>query len=102
MSRTIRRKHMRLPRWSRLKLVRLRPYFWMYVPRTEEELKEKLKELRMDSYQLTDNPPAWFRRDLNRLRRARDKQETGRVMVNGIYYEYSYNPRRRDAAWLWT
>jgi len=102
MSRTTRRKNMRLPKWSRLKLVRVRPHFWMYAPRTEEELKEKLRELRMDNHQPWDSPPAWFRRELNRLRRTRDKQETYRVIINGIYYEYSYDPRRRDARWLWT
>lgn len=47
------------------------------------------------------NAPAWFRRDLERVKRAKDKAELKRIMTKGDYEEYSFNPRRDDVGWLW-
>lgn len=101
MSRTIRRRKVRLRGRDKMQWVRVKKYTWIYVPSTPEELKEKLREFRMESYDVYYSPPSWFTRELNRLTRAREKQESRRVMVNGLYEEYSYKPRRRNAKWLW-
>jgi len=46
-------------------------------------------------------PPAWFRKELEAEKRAKDKAEIKRINVQGDHDEYSFNPRKDDVAWEW-
>jgi len=44
---------------------------------------------------------ASFRRDLNRLQRARERQAIQEAFVNDDWEDFCLPRHRRDAAWLW-
>lgn len=73
-------------------------------PYTEHEKKIIFAIIHSDSNKRRcwlANAPARFRRDIERNKRAKDKNELRRINKQGDYEEYSFNPRRKDAAWLW-
>lgn len=45
--------------------------------------------------------PAWFRRDLNRLRRSREKAALRRAEIKADWDDFALPRFRRDANWLW-
>jgi hypothetical protein len=91
---------MKLRGYQKMRLERVAGFKWLYVPQTEEELEVTLREFRMDSRRW-NYAPAWFRRELNRILRHKESQQTRRLLYNDLD-EYSYAPRRNNARWLWT
>ena len=48
-----------------------------------------------------NSTPKWFRKSLEKVKRAKDRRETRRVNRTGDYWNYSYSLRKNDALWEW-
>ena len=103
MSRTKRRKSSPVPEWVTTDWKRGSFNFWQKVPLEGKELVKSLNKHHSDhGYKdYGSNCPAWFRRDLNRLYRRRDNAEITRINNQYDIDEYLFNPRRKDATWLY-
>ena len=106
MSKTIRRKHEKAPYWHTSELVKIDPGKWTckWVPLTGEKLKAGIRKYHSDTgvgYEWAGNTPAFFRRGLDRIKRAKCKQELRRINKQGDYEEYSFKPFKKDAAWFY-
>lgn len=79
-------------------------YFWRDFQLQGKEREEAIRKYYSDGgtgdYWLY-NAPKWFRKDIERIKRAKEKHELRRMMVQGDYENYSFTPRRKDAGWLW-
>ena len=45
--------------------------------------------------------PAWYRRDLNRLQRCREKHALRRAFINNAWDDFLLPKNRRDACYYW-
>jgi len=101
MSRTYRRKTRKPEEWVTSDYKRV-DGVWQRVPYTGKQLKEEINKFHSDKGVGDFWPvPAWFRRDLNRLFRAKHKAEARRIHLQGDYEEYSFKPFKKDASWNW-
>ena len=102
MSRTVRRKNY-VPYWVGTDWERIDGIF------QRVKLEGKALQLELTKYHSdwgsgaywVKNAPAWFRRDKERLKRAKDRAEERRLLKQGDYEEYSFTPRRKDVGWDW-
>ena len=112
MSRTYRRKNSRVDfkNWHYSRYFSSRGYNWWDFRDFEcpEELSTNYKKYvkayyhkDTNHYGWNGNAPASFRRSLNRLRRGRDSNEIKRINAHGNYEEYSFDPWKKDAGWLY-
>jgi len=45
--------------------------------------------------------PKSFNKEINRIKKAKMKAEVRRIMVQGDYDDYSFDPWKRDAGWIY-
>ena len=104
MSKTKRRKHTKpLPHWVTHEYVWENNIF-MYKPLHGKDLAKAKAKYHADSgvgYGWVSNAPAWFRRDCNRYYRTKMNREVKRIMIQGDYYNYSFEPFKKNAGWLY-
>jgi len=85
--------------WKNLPLGAWR-MLWDEARRAEDEWTAKVTGGRHRRTRFcTGSPPAWFRRDRNRLYRARDREAMVRQLRDGD--DVVLPRRRRDIRWLW-
>jgi len=72
---------------------------WDESIRAEDEWIRKATGGRRRERFCSGSPPAWFRRDRNRLQRARDREAMARQLRDGD--DVVLPRRRRDIRWLW-
>lgn len=103
MSKTIRRKHEQIPKWARV------DGHWegrLYIE-TELQGKELAKAAAIYhsdmgcGYSWSGNAPKDFRKSIDRIKRAKEKAETRRILKERDFENYNFNPRKRDAGWLY-
>jgi len=78
-----------------------RRLIWQAFDRVEDEWLEAATNGRPWRRWCWGAPPAWFRRGLNKLRRARDRQTLREQLRDGDHDEVSMPRHRRNARWLW-
>ena len=101
MSRTYRRKTRKPGRWTTTEYKQVDDV-WQRVPYVGKQLEAEINKFHSDKGVGDFWPvPAWFRRDLNRLFRARAASESRRICLQGDYDEYSFKPFTKDASWNW-
>jgi len=74
---------------------------WCYVPRTGKELAKSKADFHSDKVPGRRNAPKWFRKSLDRSKRAKDKAELTKINKTGVYDEYVFLRRRKDMNWEW-
>ena len=74
----------------------------IYIPKSEKELIISINEFHSDRG-VGDNwrVPSWFRKDKERIVRARMKSETRKILRTGDYYNYNYEPVKRTIQRDW-
>jgi hypothetical protein len=113
MSRTKRRKKMKTPldygdvRFIRRYYSPNRGYLYSFEIAEEIRNSEKYKKFcdfmyHRDTnvgYGWNANVPSRVRRGINRIVRAKMKQEVKRILIKGDFEEYSFNPVKSDAGY---
>lgn len=67
--------------------------------KAEDEWTRKATGGRQKRHSMSGTPPAWFRRGMNKLRRARDKQSMLRQLAEEG--DAAHPHHRRDVRWNW-
>ena len=104
MSNTIRRKGNKAPYWYTSEYVRIDPKRWPgnWVPLKGKKLRAGIRKYHSDTgvgHGWCGSAPAQFRRELDRIKRAKNNQEMRRVNKQGDYENYSFVPFKKDAGW---
>ncbi len=100
MSRTIRRKG-NVPEWVK------EDSYWnktlyVTVPLKGLELKQAIAKYHRDTkegYGWAGAAPKSWRKMVDRGKKSKEKAETNRILKQGDFEEYVFNPRKRDAGW---
>lgn len=107
MSRTYRRKG-KEANWAITKWTRSvnggNTGYWKLVDLIGKEKKAAISRYHSDNGcgdNWMRNAPKDFRRDIEQIKRAKDKALVIKIMQTQDYEDYSFNPRRKDAGWLW-
>jgi hypothetical protein len=74
---------------------------WCYVPKTEKDLARSIAKFHADKKAGRRNAPKWFRKSLDKIKRAKDKAELTKINKTGVYDDYSFTPRHKDMNWEW-
>jgi C4-type Zn-finger protein len=53
------------------------------------------------NYGWNGSAPKNFRKIINRSKKAKMRQEMRRIMTQGDYEDYTFNPWKKDAGWLY-
>jgi len=64
-------------------------------------LKKKLAFFHSDKFQTMNNAPKWYRQDLNRKLRTRQKAAIRTAFLSGDFDNLSLPKLVKDAAWYW-
>jgi hypothetical protein len=106
MSRTIRRKNDKWEykwvchEWEWINEdTQYRQLIW--IPITGIRKAQEIAEYHEDKPPGVRNCPAHFRRAKNKRTRSREKARTRRMLREGNFNNYYFNPRKRDANWDW-
>ena len=117
MSRTYRRKKKKTPKWVttdsvisesrdikfynpwKEKVVVITRHLWVDVPRTGKDLRKHVADYHADKNSGYHSVPKEYCKMIDRIRKAKDKAEVKRIMIQGDYEEYNFEPWVRDAGW---
>ena len=104
----LRNKHFRIKHWKRIRRQE-NPYeythgawFWTHeeqVKRNLEYIKERARCLESGGVCSMDSTPSGFRRQLNKISKARLRHAMARINMGDWDYEVPFF--KRDAAWLY-
>ena len=105
MSKTIRRKSGKPDYWVTHDIERIEgTWQWEWVKLEGKDLDKSLAKYYSDhgiGNRYYKNAPAWYKKDIERIRRAKRRQEVRRIIKQGDYEEYEFEPIKKNAGYYW-